>query len=166
MFKTSENIRIDLIEVADAEPLAGALFERSFNDTVPDFPKHLVLLASDDSGRALTLGYVHFTLHHNMYLGGGMCVNTHALRHLPKTLRNQLTQQGGVAYTMLSMSVGVLNDCDAIFGYVGHPGAYKIDLAVGFEQTQHQHLIVYWKSDLNHEQQQAIIQTAYEFGPF
>ncbi len=166
MFNNSEHIKIQLIEVADAEPLAGTLFLRSFNDVIPDFPKHFVLMAIDENGAALTLGYVHFTKHLNMYLGGGMCVNTRALRHLPKYLRAQLNQQGGVAFTMLSESVKQLNDCDAVFGYVGHKGAYKIDLAVGFEQTEHPHLIVYWKrqSDLDHQQQ--IIKAAFEFGPF
>ncbi len=166
MFDTSENIRINLLEVINAEPIAGDLFKRSFNDNIPDFPKHLVLLAIGQAGQALTLGYVHFTKHQNMYLGGGMCVNTRALRLLPKASRTELTRQGGVAYTMLSMSVDLLNDCDAVFGYVGHTGAYKIDLAVGFKQTQHQHLIVYWKNELTTAQQQATIQEAYEFGPF
>ncbi len=166
MHSNSENIKIHLLEVADAEPLAGDLFFRSFNDVIPNFPKHFVLLATDDKGQSLTLGYVHFTKHENMYLGGGMCVNTRALRHLPKSLRAQLNKHGGVAFTMLSESVKLLHDCDAVFGYVGHKGAYKIDLAVGFQQTAHQHLIVYWKQALNSDQQQKIIQTAFDFGPF
>jgi hypothetical protein len=166
MFNSSENIRINLIEVAEASALAGNLFKKSFNAPIPDFPKHFILMASSDIGKNLTLGYVHFTKHLDMYLGGGMCVNTHALRLLPKPMRSQLTQQGGVAFTMLSESVKILTDCAAVFGYVGHKGAYKIDLAVGFEQTQHQHLIVYWKKQLPEPQQQAIIQQAFEFGPF
>ena len=165
MFTNSENIRINLIEVADAADLAGDLFKKSFNDTVPNYPKHLVLLATNQKQQHLTLGYVHFTKHLNMYLGGGMCVATQALRQLPKSLREQLNLQGGVAYTMLSESVKILTDCDAVFGYVGHKGAYKIDLAVGFKQTQHPHLIVYWKKPLNPIQQQNTIQQAFEFGP-
>ena len=166
MFPDSENIRIDLVEVTDAEPLAGALFKRSFQATIPDFPKHFVLLACHPSGRSLTLGYVHFTHQQDMYLGGGMCVNVRALRLLPKHLRAQLNEQGGVAFTMLSAAVSQLNDCAAVFGYVGHKGAYRIDLAVGFEQTQHPHLIVYWKKPLTAEQQQDIIDQAHQFGPF
>lgn len=166
MFKPSENIRINLVEVAEASALAGPLFKKSFNAPVPNFPKHFILMASTDTGKNLTLGYVHFTKHQNMYLGGGMCVNTQALRLLPKPLRGTLNQQGGVAYTMLSEAVKQLNDCDAVFGYVGHKGAYRIDLAVGFEQTEYQHLIVYWKKQLTTEQQQQIVQVAYNVGPF
>ncbi len=166
MINTSDTVQINLLEVDDAEPLAGQLFKQSFNDQIPSFPKHFVLLADNELGQTLTLGYVHFTQHHNVYLGGGMCVNSHALRHIPKPLRAQLNEHGGVAFYMLSEAVKKLEDCDAVFGYVGHKGAYKIDLAVGFEQTSYQHLIVYWKSVLSQTEQQQIIQTAYEFGPF
>lgn len=166
MLNNSEHIRIKLIEVDDAAHLAGDLFKKSFNDVIPNFPKHFVLIAEQKNKSTLTLGYVHFTEHKNIYLGGGMCVNTASLKIMPKHLREHLNQQGGVAYTMLNAAVEKLTGCDAVFGYVGHQGAYKIDLAVGFEQTQHQHLIVYWKNQLNKQQQDAIIQKAYEFGPF
>ncbi len=166
MFNTTDTVLINLIEVDDAAPMAGALFKRAFNDQIPDFPKHFILTATNEQGQALTLGYVHFTQHHNMYLGGGMCVNSRALRQLPQFLRAELTAQGGVAFYMLSAAVKKLNDCDAVFGYVGHKGAYKIDLAVGFEQTEHQHLIVYWKTELDQTQKQNIIHIAHEFGPF
>lgn len=166
MFDANDTVQINLLEVDDAAPLAGEIFKRSFNDQIPDFPKHFVLVATNQSGQALTLGYVHFTQHHNMYLGGGMCVNTRALRHLSKALRKQLNAHGGVAFYMLSEAVKKLNDCAAVFGYVGHKGAYKIDLAVGFEQTEHPHLIVYWKKTLSQSEQQETIQAAHQFGPF
>lgn len=166
MIDTSDTVQINLLEVDDAEPLAGQLFKRSFNHQIPKLPPHYVLVASDEKGQALTLGYVHFTQHHNMYLGGGMCVDIRALRYIPKHLRTDLNNQGGVAFYMLTEAVKKLKDCDAVFGYVGHKGAYKIDLAVGFEPTIHPHLIVYWKTELTQAQRQQTIKTAYEFGPF
>lgn len=166
MSKTTDLFKINLVEVEDAEPLAGALFKRCFNDNLPNYPKHFVLLAENNQNQTLTLGYVHFKLHQNMYFGGGMCVNSRALRLLPKGLRNELNQHGGVAFYMLSEAVEQLNDCDAVFGYVGHKGAYKIDLAVGFEKTEHKHLIVYWKKPLSPTERKKTIQQAFEFGPF
>ena len=166
MFTKSEIVRMKTIEVIDATPFAADLFKRSFHQPIPDFPKHFVLIAYTESGKTLTLGYVHFTLQEQIYLGGGMCVNTTALRSLPKTLRKQLSSTGGVAYTMLSESVKLLTNCIAVFGHVGHPGAYKIDLSVGFEQTKHPHLIVYWKQKTNPSQQAKLIQQAFDFGPF
>lgn len=166
MTNNSDTFQIKLIEVDDAEPLAGELFQRSFNARIPDFPKHFVLQVDSQKGQTSTLGYVHFTPHHNIYLGGGMCVNSRALRKIPQPLRAQLNASGGVAFYMLSEAVKKLQDCDAVFGYVGHKGAYQIDLAVGFEQTSYKHLIVYWKSVLSQAEQQKIIQTAHQVGPF
>lgn len=162
----SENSLLKLVEVNDAEPFAGDLFIQAFGDPIPNFPKHFVLLLSDQSV-TLTLGYVHFTHQNNIYLGGGMCVNSRVLRQVPKTIREQLSAQGGVAYTMLSESVKQLTDCDAVFGHVGHKGAYKIDLAVGFEQTEHPHLIVFWQNkNLSPAAQAKCINQAHQAGAF
>ncbi len=162
----SENSKLTLVDVNDAAPFAGDLFLQSFGDTIPDFPKHFVLLLSDKS-KTLTLGYVHFTQKDRMYLGGGMCVNTRALRQVPTNIRKQLSAQGGVAFTMLSESVKLLSDCDAVFGHVGHQGAYKIDLAVGFEQTEHNHLIVFWQNkELSPADKAELIDSAHQEGAF
>jgi len=166
MFDANNDISIHLLEVGDAEPLAGPLFMRSFNQRIPNFPKHFVLLATNEQCQSITLGYVHFTKFQNFYLCGGMCVNTRALRHIPKYLRAEMNELGGVAYHMLSKSINSINDCDVIFGHVGHKGAYKIDLAVGFEETGFPHLLAYWKTELTDEEQNQVIRTARAFEPF
>ena len=166
MFDANNDIGIHLLEVDDAEPLAGEIFKRSFNQSIPNFPKHFVLLATNEHSQSITLGYVHFTQFQNFYLCGGMCVNTRALRHLPKHIRKQLSELGGVAYHMLSNSINSLNDCDVIFGHVGHKGAYKIDLAVGFIETDYKHLLAYWKTELSEEEKNKVIRTARAFEPF
>ena len=162
----SEHSQLTLIEVNDAAPFAADLFKQSFGDTIPNFPKHFVLLLSDQ-GKTLTLGYVHFTHKNRIYLGGGMCVNTRVLRQVPKNIRKKISDRGGVAFVMLSESVKLLADCDAVFGHVGHQGAYKIDLAVGFEQTEHPHLIVFWQNkNLNQNEKTALIGAAHQEGAF
>lgn len=162
----SERSQLTLIEVNDAAPFAADLFKQSFGDPIPNFPKHFVLLLSEQS-QTLTLGYVHFTHKDRIYLGGGMCVNTRVLRQVPKNIRKHLSERGGVAFVMLSESVKLLTDCDAVFGHVGHQGAYKIDLAVGFEQTEHPHLIVYWQNkNLNPNEKTALIGAAHQEGAF
>jgi len=166
VFSNHSQVKLSTIEVSDPIPFAADLFKRSFGAELPDFPKHLILVATDQNGLQLVLGYVHFTKIDRIYLGGGMCVNPRTLRQLPKTTRQQLATAGGAAYRLLSTSVDQLTDCDAVFGYVGHPGAYKIDLAVGFEPTQYPHLIVYWKKALGTDQKQALIQQAHQAGPF
>ena len=82
----SNSSQLKLIEVSDAAPFASELFQQAFGDAIPNFPKHFVLLLCEQS-LTLTLGYVHFTKKDNIYLGGGMCVNSRVLRQVPKNIR-------------------------------------------------------------------------------
>lgn len=161
-----ESTCVDVIEVDDARGPAGALFEKAFDAPIPDQPRHFVLRAQTGDAGPVTLGYVHFTRVEDFYLGGGMCVDSRAIRRLPKTVRKALAEQGGAAYSMLSRAVDELNDCDAVFGHVGHRLAYRIDLAVGFEPTRYPHLIVYWKRALDAAAQERIVEAANRQGPF
>ena len=161
---TEQNIKV--IEQANASEAASALFQRAFKDPVPDFPKHFVLQVGTEDQQTLTLGYVHFTRHHNIYLGGGMCIDSRLLRRLSRAQRQALQRRGGPAFTLLSNAVKQLDDGVAVFGHVGHQGAYQVDLAVGFKPTNHPHLIVYWLAELSEKQQQETIQLAAEVGPF
>ncbi|MDT8409965.1 MAG: hypothetical protein RQ741_10235 [Wenzhouxiangellaceae bacterium] len=154
------------IEVADPVPLAGALFEQCFGSPMPDFPRHFILQARLAESAPLSLGYVHFTKVDNFYLGGGMCIDTRAFRKLPRSARTQLARRGGAAFSMLSAAVARLDDCDAVFGYVGNRLAYRIDLAAGFEQTRYKHLIVYWKTPLDAAERVRIVEAANRCGPF
>lgn len=166
LFKDTEPVHINLIEVDDARPQAGALFQKSFQAPVPDIPRHFLLLASNEAGVSLTIGYGHVTQHETVYLGGGMCVDMRALRQLPKDTRRELEQRGGVAFTLCSSIVHTVQDCEAVFAYVGHPAAYKIDMAVGFIPTEHENLVVYWKQELSLERQQELISAVNLLGPF
>ncbi len=162
----SKEAKLKLSALEHPTHAASILFRQSFDSPIPDYPKHFVLTLND-SGSELLLGYVHFTKDSNIYLGGGMCVNTRALKRLPHHIRRLLSAKGGIAYYMLLESVKSLNDCDAIFGYVGHPGAYRIDLTVGFKQTEYPHLIVYWcNKQLSELQQKKLIEKANDVGPF
>lgn len=162
----SESSRIDVVEVEDAREPAGALFEKAFDAPIPEQPRHFLLRAHTGDAAPVTLGYVHFTRVDDFYLGGGMCVDSRAIRRLPATLRKALAEQGGAAFSMLSRAVDELTDCDAVFGHVGHRLAYRIDLAVGFEPTRYPHLIVYWKRALDAAAQERTVEAANRQGPF
>ena len=95
-----------------------------------------------------------------------MCIDSRILRRLSKTQRRALQRHGGPAFTLLSNAVKQLDDGVAVFGHVGHQGAYQVDLAVGFKPTHHPHLIVYWLAELSEKQQQETIRLAAEVGPF
>lgn len=163
---SSQSAQLSTIEVIDAESLAGSLFQRSFNAEIPDFPKHFVFLASIEPGLSLTLGYLHYTRKDTIFLCGGMCVNSSALRYLSKAQRADIKQQGGVAIMMATSSLQQLKNHEAVFAHVGHIGSYRICMAKNFIDTQHDHLIVNWQEPISFERKQQLIEQANQYVPF
>lgn len=163
---SSQTAELSTIEVSDAQALAGDLFRRSFNAEIPDFPKHFVFLASVAPGISLTLGYLHYTPKDSLYLCGGMCVNSRAIRHLSKTQRADIKQQGGVAMMMATSSLQQLTGHEAVFAHVGHTGSYRICMAKNFIATPYEHLIVNWQESISHERKKQLIEQANHYAPF
>ena len=85
-----------IVEVRDAEPMAGEMFRQSFNDYPPDVPHHYVARVSLD-GEQRTIGYVHMRPLEDMFLCGGMCMDDRVFRRLPHERRAALKAVGGVA---------------------------------------------------------------------
>jgi len=163
---STQSAKLSTIEVMDATSLAGDLFQRSFNAEIPDFPKHFVFLATIEPGFSLTLGYLHYTRKDSIYLCGGMCVNSRALRSLSKAQRAEIKQQGGVAIMMATSSLQQLKNHEAVFAHVGHTGSYRICMAKNFIDTQYEHLIVNWQEPINFERKQQLIEQANQYVPF
>jgi len=112
------------------------------------------------------MGYCHFHKQGEVYLGGGMCIDSRAYRRLPADSRREIRRGGGIAYQVLKYAVGQLDDCAAVFGYVGDRRAESVDLKVGFRHTGVPHLIVMWKRKLDERRKQEIIREIAEVGPF
>jgi len=161
-----QTAELSTVEVSDARALAGDLFKRSFNADIPEFPKHFVFLASVAPGISLTLGYLHYTRKDSIYLCGGMCVNSRALRHVSKDQRADIKQQGGVAMMMATASLQQLTGHEAVFAHVGHTGSYRICMAKNFIDTQYDHLIVHWKEPVSSQRKQELIEQANQYVPF
>jgi hypothetical protein len=158
--------RLRMIEVDDAEPLAGGLFRRVFGCDPPDYPRHFVAIHEPDAGGVSTLGYIHFTPHGRVYLCGGMAFDERNYRRLPAADRNALRSLGGVAHLMHEGTRIALNDAEAIFGYVGDLKAERVDLRSGFVHTGHKHLIVCWLRDLSAERRAHLVEEVRALGPF
>lgn len=158
--------RLRVIEVADAEPLAGDLFRRLFHFPPPDYPRHFVAMYEPHAGEALTLGYIHFTRQGKVYLCGGMAFDERLYRRLPAADRQALRALGGVAHLMHERTRPSLADAEAIFGYVGDVKAERVDLRSGFVHTGHKHLIVTWLRDLPPGRQEALVEEIRAIGPF
>lgn len=157
---------IQTIQVDQPSFFVKDLFLNSFGVNPPTYPKHFILFAKGDHGAVYPIGYTNFLYHQEVYLGGGMCIDSHLLRRLPKSVLSELRQAGGVAHFMLNSAIQQLNDCIAIFGYVGNAMAERVDFAVGFVATEYPHVIVYWKQSLPPTQQQILIDKIAQLGPF
>lgn len=144
--------------------MAATLFRKSFGDALPSFPRHFVLRAPDVVAEAL--GYVHFTAFDNAYLGGGLCVDAVAFRRLDARLRASIRRHGGLGEILLRQAVDRLEGADAAFGYAGDRRALAIDLRVGFEHTDRQHVIVRWLRPLAESQRRELIDRVAAHGPF
>ncbi len=156
-----------VIEVTTPLEQAAALFTKSFNADIPQFPHHMVVryLGGNDVAPPI-VGYVHFTATKEAYLCGGMCIDATAYKRMDATHRKRIGEAGGITEIMLRACFHDLTDKPAIFGYCGDVRAMKVDLRAGFEPTQHPYLIVHWKHALSDSRKAALVADAYAIGAF
>ena len=154
-----------IVEVDDAEPVAGELFRRVFHDVPPDVPHHYVARVPLE-GEERTIGYVHMRPFEDMFLCGGMCMDDRVFRRLPVERRAALKAVGGVAEQLLRHAFADLSYAKGIFGYVGDKRAERVDLRAGFQHTGLEYLIVHWPSPLPELEKTARIERVAKAGPF
>jgi hypothetical protein len=81
--------------------------------------------------------------------------------------RDALYAAGGTWFLILKYAFAHYADrCDAFFGHCGDERALEVALAAGFEQTEHQHLIVHWHKPLHEVVRRALVAKAHAIGPF
>jgi hypothetical protein len=56
--------------------------------------------------------------------------------------------------------------CEAYFGYCGDRRAWDVDMAAGFEPTEHEKLIARWHKPLHENVRRALVAKAHALGPF
>lgn len=156
----------EVVEVDDGRATAGQLFQRRYRQEAPDFPHHIVGFWKAADGR-YPLCYIHFTPQDDILLGGGACTDDRLLRRLPADQRAALRAAGGVYRYTLAQSVQLFADrYPAIFGYCGDALAERVDRAVGFQPTGHQHLLVYFTRPVDLASRARLIAQAHAVGPF
>jgi len=162
---------IDVVEVGDDEArrLAASLFRKSFGHPVPPMPRHFVMFyraAGATPESAIVIGYAHQLPFEDVYLAGGMCIDPHAYRRLPRWLFDQVKEQGGLATIIMRESIARLGNCPAVFGHVGDRRARISDLRAGFVDTGRRYLMVNWRKALPPAEQVALIERVEAIGPF
>lgn len=158
-----------LEEIDHFETIVGPLFRRKFGtDGPPDnWPHHLCAFAQVAPGQLALLGYVHFGTFGDTCLVGGMCTNGDALRQLPDALRDEFKAAGGVAVQMLRFGFQrFANQFAGFFGIVGDPRALEVDLAAGFELTEHHQLVRFLPRPLPPDHVRALTAKVLALGSF
>jgi hypothetical protein len=160
------SVRIELCEEAHLDAAMDALFRQRYGVPGPDFPHHVVAWWVD-GGERRPLCYIHFTAQGEVLLGGGACVDQRLLRRVPRELRESIRAQGGLYHLSLAWSLRhFIARYRAVFGYCGDPLAERVDRAVGFSDTGHEHLLVYWLGDCDAATRTRLIAAAHAVGPF
>jgi hypothetical protein len=146
-------------EVADARPIVGDLFRRSFGHDMPSYPRHFVMwyLPDADEARKQAVAYIHQLAFHEVYLAGGMCVDSRAYRALPRELFAEVRDAGGLATMVTTESYDLLGEAPAVFGHVGEPRARQADYRSGAVDTGEEHIMVFWRKPLSPEEKQRLI---------
>ena len=151
----------------DVPQEAQELFRRKYRRDIPDFPHHVVAYLRLHDAARQALCYVHFTDCGDILLGGGACSDDRAMRAMSKQQRELVRERGGLYQYVLAWSVQhFAARFAAIFGYCGNALAERIDRAVGFQSTPHDHLLVYWTRPLEAQRQRQMIAKAHSFGAF
>ena len=158
---------ISVSEGEDVPAVAELLFQRKYKRAIPDFPHHVVAFYHDADGVSQPVCYVHFTDCGDILLGGGACTDDRVLRKMSAAERDALHAAGGIYQHALRWSVRHFAPrFAAVFGYCGSALAERIDRAVGFQSTPHEHLLVYWTGDADARRRRQMIAKAHSFGAF
>jgi hypothetical protein len=156
------------MEADDATLFAQRLFLRRFGQRLPDSPRHFVLFycPDGDMARRETVAYVHCRPVGDMHLIGGMCADERAYRAFPKWLLAAVRAEGGLATILARDSLAMLGDGVAVFGHVGELRSRQAALRVGFEDTDDDHLMVFWRARLGDDDTKRLVALAASHSPF
>ncbi|HEV2040974.1 MAG TPA: hypothetical protein VGT81_13185, partial [Casimicrobiaceae bacterium] len=115
----TSSISLIIVEVDDAEALAGELFFRTFGHPIPKFPRHFVALQRIDGGALRVACYIHYTAWGNeAWLCGGLCIDRQAYSHAEPADAVGWKRAGGIGEILLRDTLSRLTD-RTVFGYCG-----------------------------------------------
>lgn len=153
--------------VSNGPFFVGELFRQKFGSPAPDYGHHLVAFYKKSPLHFVPFCYFNFLPHDEIMLCGGAMTNGAAFAEMPGELSAEIRESGGIYYHVIRFGFDYFaGDCEAFFGYAGDPRAMEVDLAAGFEPTQHQYLIVHWHKPLDEERKAFLVEKAHRLGPF
>lgn len=157
-----------ITEVDDGRAFAEHIFQRKFRQSAPDFAHHIVAFYRHREDHLVPVSYVHFTQHSpTLMLAGGGCTDGRAFALMTERERQLVNDAGGLlAHTQLHGFAKFADRCEAFGGYCGDARASAVHASVGYEPTEHPHLIVRWHKPLAPARRAEIVETLRAIGPF
>jgi len=154
-----------IVEVDDADALAGELFFTTFGHPIPRFPRHFVALQRG-GGALRVAAYIHYTAWGcEAWLCGGLCVDRRAYSRAEPGDAAEWKRAGGIGEIVLRDTLSRLTD-RIVFGYCGDARQWQHDLNVGFVPAGPPHLLVIWNSVLPLPEQEKLTARAAAMGAF
>ncbi|MCV6627257.1 MAG: polysaccharide deacetylase family protein [Cellvibrionaceae bacterium] len=158
-----------VVEVDQAEFLAGDLFRRRFNtDSFPETPHHYIAFVKLACGNLVRVGYIHQTAWNGCFLTGGLVSENQPATPIPKAIKALIWEHGGVAKLLMSYAVNsVPADTKAVWAYSGHPSTLKMCDELGLLPTSAPHVRMKWLDTSADEQERArYLAQVVALGPF
>lgn len=149
-------------EIAAPDEQAALLFRRCFHSAAPDIPRHFVARMSDGA----LCGYVHLTpIEPEVFLVGGLCVDSGVYRRLPSEARREIAMHGSLSRWLLERSIEIAGSKRAVFAYTGNTMSRRDCAALGFLPAAGPYLLVQWHAEPE-RQRAELVQRIEKLGPF
>ncbi|MEP7155233.1 MAG: hypothetical protein ABI905_05640 [Betaproteobacteria bacterium] len=165
---------------ANAKVQAAGLFREAFNCEFPvpadyrildttihpeDWHQYVAMYTWPD-GIEECVGFCNWLKYKDVYLEGGIAVQSRFYRKLEKPAFAECSRLGGIAQIIMETAARDLTDCVAWFGHCGDKRALRVDMRVGFVQIDDPHLIVKWMRPVDEAAKLAWIDEIKRIGPF
>lgn len=156
-----------LTEVAEGQRLADPIFRRKFEQPANDFGHHLLALYDGGEMGWMPVSYVKYWEADGLMFSGGGCTDGRVLRSMSPEQQRIVREAGGVLLWLMRYAERRLcADKPGTFGYCGDERAWEVFDQVGYERTEHPHLIVCWHQRPSEVEARAMVQRVIELGPF
>lgn len=143
------------------------LFNKKFNCDAPKVTNHLLAFYKNQSNCFLPVSYASFMSYKNVILVGGVMTDGDVIRQMSEQEKQIIANSKGIYYSMLKYAFSYFADrCDAYFGYVNNPRALEVNLAAGFEKTEHQYLIANYHKPMSNWKKNKITEMIKNLGAF
>jgi hypothetical protein len=156
----------EVVEVKDAAPFVGYLFERVFAAKPPDFPRHFVCLLHEGDGRFRVAGYAHFSRFESVWLGGGLVVDKSIYASVTKEELAGCGPNGSIGEFTVAEGIRQLGDDDPVLAYIGDPRSIVVNLNAGYVETHIPKIYACWKRRFTPEVERAICERVNRIAPF